>query len=200
VIKTLPILPIVLVLVVITFTTVQFAEGAVSWNSFLKEIGFNPPSVYEVSDSLTILAGDSTGGTITLDCLAGDKVDSGEVNFVTVPAIFVPGVVRLNDGDAVFIHDPASISSQGNPNLAKRIGYSVNPTLAGSGTPLDFDVEVFVTIHCLSPSSFQTVGGTWQPMDTTAVLIGYTVLNSYWMAPIAIGLGVGIYLIKSRWN
>ena len=33
------VLPIILVLAVITLTTVQFAEGAVGWKGFLKEIG-----------------------------------------------------------------------------------------------------------------------------------------------------------------
>jgi len=109
-------------------------------------------SVYEVSQTITILAGDFTDGTITLLCLDGDKLDSGEVNFVTDPAIFVEGIVVLLDSGAVFTHDPASISTVGNPILAKRIGYSVTPTLSGSGTPLGINVDVTVTILCLSPS------------------------------------------------
>jgi len=109
-------------------------------------------SVYEVSETITIQAGALTDGTITLMCLAGDKLDSGEVNFVTNPAVFVPDMVFLSDSDAVFIHDPASITTIGNPILAIRIGYSVTPTLLGSGTPLGFNVDVTVTILCLSPS------------------------------------------------
>ena len=109
-------------------------------------------SVYEVSGTTTIVAGELSNETLVLNCLAGDKVDSGEVNFVTVPPIFMAGTVVLQDTDAVFTHDPASITSQGNPNLAKRIGYSVTPTLAGSGTPLGIPVDVTATIHCLSPS------------------------------------------------
>jgi len=109
-------------------------------------------SVYEVSETITIPTGARSAGTITLLCLAGDKVDSGEVNFVTVPAIFVPDSVFLFDTDAVFIHDPASLTSTGNPILSKRIGYSVLPEIVGAGTPLGFPVDVTVTIHCLSPS------------------------------------------------
>jgi len=109
-------------------------------------------SVYEVSETITIQAGALTDGTVTLFCLDGDKLDSGEVNFVTDPAIFVPSVVILSDSGAVFIHDPASITTVGNPILAKRIGYSVTPTLLGSGTPLGSNVDVTVTILCLSPS------------------------------------------------
>jgi len=108
--------------------------------------------VYEVSQTTKISAGELSNETLVLNCLAGDKVDSGEVNFVTVPPIFMAGTVVLQDTDAVFTHDPASITSQGNPNLAKRIGYSVTPTLAGSGTPLGIPVDVTATIHCLSPS------------------------------------------------
>lgn len=109
-------------------------------------------SVYEVSETITIQAGALTDGTITLMCLAGDKLDSGAVNFVTNPAVFVPDSVFLRDNDAVFIHDPASITTIGNPIIAKRIGYTVTPALVGSGTPLGFNVDVTVTVVCLSPS------------------------------------------------
>ncbi|MCZ6583622.1 MAG: hypothetical protein O6746_01775 [Thaumarchaeota archaeon] len=61
-----------------------------------------------------------------------------------------------------------------------------------------FDITVTVTILCFSPSTFQTVGGEWQATDTTALIIGYSVLNAYWLAPIGIGIGVGIYLVKRK--
>ena len=50
----------------------------------------------------------------------------------------------------------------------------------------------------ITPSSTMTVGGVMQPTDTTALLIGYSVLNAYWIAPIGIGIGVGIYLVKRK--
>jgi len=112
------------------------------------------PQIYEVSETITIPAGATTGGTITLLCLDGDKLDSGEVNFVTDPVVFMaflPAIVGLQDTNAVFIHDPASLSSTGNPNFSKRIGFSVLPQLVGSGTPLDIPVDVTVTILCLNP-------------------------------------------------
>ena len=42
------------------------------------------------------------------------------------------------------------------------------------------------------------VGGELIPLDTTSLLLGYTTLNSYWIAPTAVGIGVGIYLVKRR--
>jgi len=33
-----------------TQVPIQYAEGAISWNGFLKQVGFNPPTVYEVSE------------------------------------------------------------------------------------------------------------------------------------------------------
>jgi len=42
-----------------------------------------------------------------------------------------------------------------------------------------------------------TVGGEIIPLDTILVL-GYTILNSYWMAPVVVGIGVGIYLVKRK--
>jgi len=41
------------------------------------------------------------------------------------------------------------------------------------------------------------VGGEIIPLDTILVL-GYTILNSYWMAPVVIGIGIGIYLTRKR--
>jgi len=41
-----------------TQVPIHYAEGAVSWNGFLKQVGFDPPSVYEVTDSTVILAGE----------------------------------------------------------------------------------------------------------------------------------------------
>jgi len=184
-----------------SLNSIQYAEGAVSWNGFLKQVGFNPPSVYEVSDSTVIKAGETENETLTLLCDDGDWLESGEVDFVTDPVIFeafLPAIVGFQDTNAVFIHDPASLSSTGNPVLSKRIGYSVLPQLVGSGTPLDIDVTVTATILCNSPSSMMTVGGEWQATDTTALIIGYSVLNAYWIAPIGIGIGVGIYLVKRR--
>jgi len=55
-----------------------------------------------------------------------------------------------------------------------------------------------MTILCLRQSSFQTVGGEWQATDTTALIIGYSVLNAYWLAPIGIGIGLGLYLVKRK--
>ncbi len=195
-------------IVVLFFTTalvllgsLNFAEGAVSWNGFLKQVGFNPPSVYEVSDSTVIKAGETENETLTLLCDDGDWLESGEVDFVTDPVVFeafLPAIVGFQDTNAVFIHDPASLSSTGNPVLSKRIGYSVLPRLVGSGTPVDIDVTVTATILCNSPSSMMTVGGEWIATDTTALIIGYSVLNVYWIAPIGIGIGVGIYLVKRK--
>ena len=42
------------------------------------------------------------------------------------------------------------------------------------------------------------VGGELLPIDTTALIIGYSVLNAYWIAPIGIGIGVGVYLVKRK--
>jgi len=178
--------------------SLNFAEGVVSWNGFLKEVGFDPPSVYEVSDSTVILAGETENETLTLLCDAGDWMDNTDnINFVTSPPVFEQDISILHDTNAMFVLDPASLSSTGIA-LSKRIGYSVLPQLLGSGTPFDFPVTVTVTILCNSPSSLMTVGGEWVATDTTALIIGYSVLNAYWLAPIGIGIGLGIYLVKRR--
>ena len=42
------------------------------------------------------------------------------------------------------------------------------------------------------------VGGISQPVQSISLLLAYTIVNSYWMAPTAVGIGVGIYLVKRR--
>jgi len=62
-----------------------------------------------------------------------------------------------------------------------------------------FEVPVTITGICISPSSsMMTVGGEWQATDNVALIIGYSVLNAYWIAPTAVGIGLGIYLVKRR--
>jgi len=41
------------------------------------------------------------------------------------------------------------------------------------------------------------VGGEIIPLDTILVF-GYAVLNSYWIAPTAVVIGLGIYLVKRK--
>jgi len=42
------------------------------------------------------------------------------------------------------------------------------------------------------------VGGELIPVDNVSLVLAYSVVNSWWMAPIVIGIGVGIYLVKRR--
>ncbi len=51
-----------------------------------------------------------------------------------------------------------------------------------------------------SPIEEITVGGTLIPIDSTSLLLAYGIANSIWMAPLAIGIGAGVYLTKSRWK
>jgi len=57
---------------------------------------------------------------------------------------------------------------------------------------------VELEILCLGAHSMMTVGGIEIQTDMTALLLGYTILNSYWIAPTAVGIGLGIYLIKRK--
>ncbi len=106
--------------------------------------------VYEVSGTTKISAGELSNETITLFCLDGDWRDNIIVDFVTVPPIFMVGV-NVHDTNVVSILDPVSETATG-VALTKSIGYSVLPELVGGGTPLGFDIDVTVTILCLSPS------------------------------------------------
>lgn len=47
---------------------------------------------------------------------------------------------------------------------------------------------------------FMLVGGIMMQPDTATLLLAYGIANSVWMAPLAIGIGVGVYLTKSKWR
>jgi len=174
---------------------IQYAEGAVSWNGFLKEIGFNPPTVYEVSVNTVILEGDRLGPLLQLRCLEGDYLnDLGAFTIEGDDTGFPDGsevdgsnivLVRENTGSKITLAQPIGVDLQAQ--------YRDTPPHEAP-----FDIPLKVTILCLSPSSMMTVGGEWQATDTTALIIGYSVLNAYWIAPIGIGIGLGIYLVKRR--
>jgi len=52
---------------------VPIAEGAVSWNGFLKQVGFNPPTIYEVSGEGVLLQGELIAADqFELRCREGD--------------------------------------------------------------------------------------------------------------------------------
>ncbi len=46
--------------------------------------------------------------------------------------------------------------------------------------------------------SCETVGGELIPLDNVSLILAYGMVNSWWMAPIGIGIGLGIYLVKRR--
>jgi len=182
------------VLVVITFTTVQYAEGAVSWNGFLKQVGFNPPSIYEVTAVSIIPAGELDGNEVQLGCLEGDILPS--LNRRATLSIDDPTIDTTNlaiSATVISIGENEEFITDFNSEL---IRFDVKTQQQG---PMQlFDIPVTVTIVCLSPSSLMTVGGNWEATDTTALIIGYSVLNAYWIAPIGIGIGLGIYLVKRK--
>jgi len=79
------------------------------------------------------------------------------------------------------------------------------------GTPVGMTSEALFALGCendymskiltaemIDSDGSIPVGGELIPLDTTALIIGYSVLNAYWLAPIAIGIGAGIYLTRNR--
>jgi len=59
--------------------------------------------------------------------------------------------------------------------------------------------QVFdLVIVCGKIIPMMTVGGIEIPTDTTSLLLAYSLLNMYWIAPTAVGIGLGVYLVKRR--
>jgi len=164
------------------------AEGEISWNGFLKQVGFNPPSNYEVSDTVVIEAGNFISPSMSASCLEGDWMFVGASEVDTSVDVVVNPSVGIAGFSADLIRE--------NKPFTKVLG--MENAIVQLQTSQDVNVEATATILCFSPSSMMTVGGEWQATDTTALIIGYSVLNAYWLAPMVIGIGLGIYLVKRK--
>ena len=46
----------------------------------------------------------------------------------------------------------------------------------------------------------QMIGGMLLQPDAMTLVLAYGIANSIWMAPLAIGIGAGVYLTKSKWK
>jgi len=82
---------------------------------------------------------------------------------------------------------------------------SSNPDFPNNSWVVDAEIKVttaqfVLTAYamCAKINPMMAIGGFEIPTDTTALIIGYSVLNAYWLAPIGIGIGVGIYLVKRK--
>ncbi len=49
-----------------------------------------------------------------------------------------------------------------------------------------------------SVPSGMIVGGSFYQVDNVSLMLAFTIVNSYWMAPLAVGVGVGVYLIQRK--
>ncbi len=177
------------------FTLMSTAEGAVSWNGFLKEVGFNPPTVYEISHTVVIPEGEGFSPTFSLICEDGDwyyhTLFSTPVS--VDPSISDSSISVFFSGSFVTFDEPSNDNTNG-----RLIGREGDNRMSPINTLAPTDLTTTTTLLCFSPSSLMTVGGEWQATDTTALIIGYSVLNAYWIAPVGIGIGLGIYLVKKK--
>ncbi len=106
-------------------------------------------------------------------CNVGDKIIAGSVE--------IPNNAIINTNRPIF--DQGANSDQ--EGWRGRIA-----GISGAG-------GLRVWAHCLMPLSM-TVGGLAIQPDTVAILLAYGIMNSYWMLPTAVGIGLGIYLVKRR--
>ena len=83
-------------------------------------------------------------------------------------------------------------------NTLNELGYS------NSGSPI-LPVNVAgsflannMGVICVDGGIMAVVGGLLIQPDSATILLAYGIANAIWIAPIGIGIGVGIYLVKRR--
>jgi len=184
--NTILILGISIILVSVTF--LPLAEGEISWNGFLQKIGLPmEPEVVTRSGQFLVPANElSEDNSIIVTC-EPDEVFLTQSVFMNVEPPDFTGITTDPNRD--------NIDDGNTPFIDNANGWRV---LVITSTNVDRLIDI--SIVCVRPSLLAViaVGGEWQPTDTTALIIGYSVLNAYWLAPIAIGIGLGIYLTRNR--
>ena len=140
-----------------TQVPIQNAEGAVSWNGFLKQVGFNAPSVYEVT-GVTVIPGSTNaevkGDTLQLRCQDGDWLYSEGIPF-SMTAEPLADIVATDVRISASTHLTVAIKESLTRHIpdTKLIGYDVTPRREQVQQPNEvFDITVVVSILCLSPS------------------------------------------------
>ena len=172
-------------------TSIPLAEASIGWNGFLREIGFGGSQVYESSETTVFPIGTQSSPPVSIRCMDGDWMMNVGLNpSVEITSVDPEGQIVTFSGSVNFIQESGP--------YPKTVG--IDTTLSLQSLQL-FDVEATVTILCFNQSPLSNpVGGEWQSSDTVALFIGYSVLNAYWLAPLAIGAGAGMYLTKSKWK
>jgi len=116
-------------------------------------------------------------------------VDMSSPTFGDILAIIPSGKFTL---DLILLPDDSKLYSiDRDANQVQVIDTLTNTELTR------IDVGQFPLALALSPSQ-QVVGGELIPVDNVSLILAYGLVNSWWMAPIGIGIGVGIYLVKRR--
>jgi len=59
-------------------------------------------------------------------------------------------------------------------------------------------ITIEFTVVCAKILPPLTIGGLQIPTDSVSLVLAYGIMNSYWMLPTAVGIGVGIYLVKRK--
>jgi len=175
------ILVVVIATALILGTSIQFVE-AISWPIF-QEIGLPMgQELFRVTDSRVLGPGEFEQFEVL--CPGDDIFLRNGLSIQT----------NNDEGDFNFGSGPVNIPAgiQSGKSIEKGwFGQALNNEVGK-----DFFMEISIVCARVLPTV--SIGGEWIQTDTTSLLLGYAMLNSYWIAPIAVGVGAGIYLTKNK--
>ena len=167
-----------IVLVAIILSGIISQQGV---NALLTPIQLlSPMNTYVRSAPLTPfppIPGQSEFGLAKVFCDSGDIVLGGGFNMILGHADFHKNAPIDSNGDI--------ITDENTPAA----GWLVQNS--------EQSINARAYVNCAKVPTL-SVGGLQLETDTTALLLGYTILNSYWIAPTAVGIGLGIYLVKRK--
>ena len=176
------------------FGFLQFQESF-SNSGTINVIGATDPPVVDRGFLRIVQAGDKTNecdGIINL--IGGTFVGSGRLNI----EVFGPPTAIFNNfgtitGTNTFIGSnliaTVNLLSSGSSLVFNNHGTLTAPVATGSGTTFNDNL----------PDQCITIGGTYIPIDQSALLLAGVQSVSMWMIPVILaGIGIGVFVIKRR--
>jgi len=146
--------------------------------------------------------GSATALVIPVDFSTTDNVKLYTSEFTTnVPAGVTPIIQNSCDAGDTIVNGYVQVSTA--TNIAVSVNHSIinlgndgwRVVLTNNGATSQ---DITLVIVCGKIVPMMAIGGLHLEPDTTALLVGYSLLNMYWIAPTVIGIGVGAYLVKRK--
>jgi len=139
------------------------------------------------------------GATITgFECkMTGEDINT-QITCILITTAYSDGTVTVLSTLSTSTNTP-SVQTLTDSSLSELVDRDMNRYhIIFEGDLTCGSCKLFAVKITYTVPSGMIVGGTFYPVDNVSLVLAYGLVNSWWMAPIGLGIGVGIYLVKKR--